>query len=106
MVPNRIFILFNPDRLREADYIGEIFFREGHLLMRVTRPNGTFVRLIRAYHPTGHVVRVTIPRGLPNPDGHAWLAATERFRTADGPCAATCQDRIPDGGWLKLTPGQ
>jgi hypothetical protein len=104
--PNRIFVLFNPDRQGDADFIGEIFFREGLLRMRVTRPNGTFVRLIRAYHPTGHIVGVTIPRGLPNPDGHSWLAATERFRTSDGPCASTCQDRIPDGGWLKLTPGQ
>jgi hypothetical protein len=103
--PNRIFIWFNPDRQGDADFIGEIFFREGVLRMRVTRPNGTFVRLIRAYHPTGHIVRVTVPRGLPNPDGHSWLAATEEFTTVGGACAETCRDRIPDGGWLKLTPG-
>jgi hypothetical protein len=104
-VQNRIYVLFNPDRSGDADFIGEIFFREGLLRMRVTRPNGTFVRLIRAYHPTGHIVRVTVPRGLPNPDGHSWLAATEEFTTADGPCASICRDRIPDTGWLKLTPG-
>lgn len=103
--PNRISVLFNPDRSGDADFIGEIFSRNGVLWMRVTRPNGTFVRLIRAYHPTGHIVRVTVPRGLPNPDGHSWLAATEEFTTAGGACAETCRDRIPDGGWLKLTPG-
>jgi hypothetical protein len=102
---NRIFVLFNPDRTAEADFIGEIFFRDGALWMRVTRRNGTFVRLIRAYHPTRFSVRATIPRGLPNPDGHSWLAATETFTTASGPCSLTCQDRIPDRGWLKLTPG-
>ena len=103
---NRIHVLFNPDRQGGADFIGEIFYRDGALRMRITRANGTFVRLLRAYHPTGHTVRVTVPRGLPNPDGHSWLAATEDYRTPDGPCAETCHDRIPDDGWLKLTPGQ
>ena len=103
--PNRIFVLFNPDRTAEADFIGEIFFRDGDLWMRVERRNGTFVRLIRAYHPTRSSVRATIPRGLPNPDGNSWLAATEEYTTPSGPCSQTCQDRIPDQGWLKLTPG-
>jgi hypothetical protein len=103
--PNRIYVLFNPDRTADADFIGEIFFRDGALWMRVERRNGTFVRLIRAYHPTRYSVRATIPRGLPNPDGHSWLAATEEYTTPDGPCSQTCQDRIPDQGWLKLTPG-
>lgn len=105
--PNRIFVLFNPDREGDADFIGEIFFRDGGLRMRIARPNGTFVRVIRAYHPTGHLVRVTVPRGLPNPDGHSWLAAREEYTTAEGECADTCRDRIPDDdGWLKLTPGR
>jgi hypothetical protein len=105
--PNRIYVLFNPDREGDADFIGEIFFRDGGLHMRVTRPNGTFVRLIRAYHPTGHIVRVTVPRGMPNPDGHSWLAAREEYTTVGGECADTCRDRIPDDdGWLKLTPGR
>jgi hypothetical protein len=103
--PNRIFVLFNPDREADEDFIGEIFFRDGALRMRITRSNGTFIRTIRAYHPTGHTVRVIVPRGLPNPDGHSWLAATEDYRTPDGPCSEGCHDRIPDTGWLKLTPG-
>jgi hypothetical protein len=103
--PNRIFVLFNPDREGDEDFIGEIFFRDGGLRMRITKPNGTFVRAIRAYHPTGHSVHVTVPRGLPNPDGHTWLAAGEEYTTPDGPCSQTCQDRVPGHGWLKLTPG-
>jgi len=103
--PNRLFVLFNPDRAENEQFIGEIMFRDGRLWMRVTRRNGTFVRWIPANHPTGSIVRVTIPRGLPNPDGHAWLAAREEYTTASGECAETCRDRIPDGGWLKLTPG-
>jgi hypothetical protein len=31
--------------------------------------------------------------GSPQPDENAWLAATERYKTATGPCAATCSDR-------------
>jgi hypothetical protein len=103
--PNRISVLFNTDRTGGADFIGEIFFRDGDLWMRVERSNETFVRLIRVYHPTRSSVRATIPRGLPNPDGHSWLAATEEYTTPTGPCAQTCQDRIPDRGWLMLTPG-
>ena len=103
--PNRIFVLFNPDRSGDEDFIGEIMFRDGRLWMRVTRPNGTFIRWIRANHPTRSIVRVTVPRGLPNPDGLSWLSAREEYKTAIGDCASTCRDRIPDGGWLKLTPG-
>jgi hypothetical protein len=103
--PNRISVLFNTDRTGGADFIGEIFFREGDLWMRVERRDGTFVRTIRVYHPTRSSVRATIPRGLPNPDGNSWLAVTEEYTTPTGPCSQTCQDRIPDRGWLKLTPG-
>jgi hypothetical protein len=103
--PNRIFVLFNPDRREDEDFVGEILFRDGRLWMRVTRANGTFVRWVRANHPTQSIVRVTVPRGLPNPDGHSWLAAREEFKTASGDCAEICRDRIPDGGWLKVTPG-
>jgi hypothetical protein len=63
--------------------------------MRVERRDGTFLRLLRVYHPTRSSVRVTIPRGLPNPDGQSWLAATERYKTPSGFCAQTCHDRIP-----------
>jgi hypothetical protein len=104
--PNRLFVLFNPYRTEDEAFIGEIMFRDERLWMRVTRRNGTFIRWIPAHHPTGSIVRVTVPRGLPNPDGHSWLAAKEQFTTAAGDCAETCRDRIPDGGWLKLTPGQ
>ena len=56
---------------------------------------------------TGHLVRLTVPRGLPNPDGHPWLAAREGYTSVGGDCADTCRDRIPDDdGWLKLTPGR
>ena len=103
--PNRIFVLFNTDHAEGADFTGEIFFRDGALWMRVERHDGTFVRRIRVYHPTRSSVRMTIPRGLPNPDGQSWLAATEDYWTPDGPCSQTCHDRIPDTGWLKLTPG-
>jgi hypothetical protein len=103
--PNRISVLFNTDRTAGADFIGEIFFRDGDLWMRVERRDGAFVRTIRVYHPTRSSVRVTIPRGLPNPDGNSWLAATEKYWKPTGPCSQTCHDRIPNRGWLKLTPG-
>ena len=102
---NRIFILFNPDRLGRPDFMGEVRFNDGFLWLRITDRAGDFVRRVRAYHPDPNVVTATVPRGLPNPDGNAWLAATERYRTTTGPCVETCSDRIPDHGWLKLTPG-
>ena len=104
--PNRISVLFNPDRRGRPDFIGEVLFRDGVLWLRITNRAGDLVRRVRAYHPDPHVVTATVPRGLPNPDGNAWLAATERYTTTTGPCVVTCNDRIPDNGWLKLTPGQ
>ena len=103
---NRIFIQFNPDRRGRPDFIGEVLFRDGVLWLRIANRAGDLVRRVRAYHPDPHVVTATVPRGLPNPDGNAWLAATERYTTTTGPCVETCSDRIPDHGWLKLTPGQ
>jgi hypothetical protein len=102
---NRIFFQFNPDSTGRPDFTGEVFFRDGVLWMRITERSGAFVRRIRAYHPERNVVRATVPRGLPNPAGQTWLAATERYVTATGPCADGCSDRIPDAGWLKVTPG-
>lgn len=103
---NRIFVLFNPDRSGRPDFTGEVRFNDGVLWLRITNRAGDLVRRVRAYHPDPHVVTATVPRGLPNPDGNAWLAAAERYTTATGPCVETCTDRIPDRGWLKLTPGQ
>jgi hypothetical protein len=102
---NRIFFLFNPDRSGRPDFSGEVLFRDGRLWMRIEDAGGDFVRRIRVYHPEKNVVTTVVPRGLPNPDGHAWLAASERFQTDSGPCAEGCFDRIPDHGWLKVTPG-
>ncbi len=105
--PNRIFFDFNPDRSGKPDFIGEVRFNDGLLWVRLTNRRGDFIRRVRAYHPAGDVLTTTIPEGLPNPDGNAWLAAREEYTTATGPCARGCADRIPSGsGWLKLTPGQ
>jgi hypothetical protein len=103
---NRIFFLFNPDRRGRPDFSGEVLFRDGFLWLRITNRAGDFVRRVRAYHPDPSIVTAIVPRGLPNPDGNAWLAATERYKTATGSCVKACSDRIPDHGWLKLTPGQ
>jgi hypothetical protein len=104
---NRIFVLFDPDRSGQRNFIGEIFRRDGVLWMRITRPSGEFVGRVRAFHPEDNIVKATVPHGLPNPDGHSWLAAAEEWFTPEGACAGDpCRDRIPDHGWLKLTPGQ
>jgi hypothetical protein len=102
---NRIYVLFNPKRAEQEQFVGEVFFRDGRLWMRITRRNGDFIRRIPAYHPRGDTVKAVVPNGLPNPDGQTWLAATEEYGTDDGPCADLCDDRVPDAGWLKLTPG-
>jgi hypothetical protein len=101
------FFDFNPDRSGRPDFIGAVRFLDGLLWVRITNRRGDFIRRVRAYHPERDVLRTTIPRGLPNPDGHAWLAAREEYKRATGQCSATSRDRIPQGtGWLKLTPGQ
>lgn len=104
---NRVFFQFNPDQAGRPDFIGEVFFRDGVLWMRITDRDGDFIRRVRAYHPERDVVRATVPRGLPNPDGQTWLAASERYVTQTGPCADPdpCSDRVPGTGWLRLTPG-
>jgi hypothetical protein len=104
--PNRLFVLFNPDRADREQFVGEIFFRDGDLRMRVERTNGDFVRSLQVFHPRADTVTMVIPRGLPNPDGQTWLAAEMKYRSDMGPCSTrTCHDRAPDTGWLKLTPG-
>jgi len=103
---NRLRVLFNTGRSRGAEYVGEIAFRNGHLSMTVRRANGAFVRRLRVRHPDGDRVAVTVPRGLPNPDGNLHLAASMTYRAATGICASTCGDRVPNVGWLKVTPGQ
>jgi len=104
--PNRLHVLFQTDKAAGADYVGEIFSTSGRLKVRVTTAGGSFVRSLAARHPKPNVVRLTVPRGLPNPDGNLKLAATMTYRTASGACSSTCHDRIPDDGWLKVTPGR
>jgi hypothetical protein len=95
---NRLFLYFNTDHRGPHEYVGEIFFRDGALSMRIEDRAGTFVRRIPVTHPQADVVRVIVPNGLPNPNGHSWIAAAERWVTDTGPC-------VPGVGWLKVTPG-
>ena len=103
---NRMFVHFNTDHSGGQEYVGEVLFRDGALFMRIETAGGVFVSRLPAYHPEGDVLKITIPKGLPNPEGHAWIAASERWVTASGPCAEPCHDRVPDRErWLKVTPG-
>lgn len=103
---NRFYFLFNTDRSGGADFIGEVFrATNGHLVMRITNSDGQFLKRVRAYHPNPRTLRTTVPRGLPNPDGNVWIAALERY-WGTTVCVNGCHDRIPNKGWMKLTPGQ
>jgi len=103
---NRFFFLFNTDRSAGVDFIGEVFRApNGHLVMRITNSDGQFLKRVRAYHPNPRTLKVTVPRGLPNPDGNVWLAGLERY-WGTTVCSNGCHDRIPNKGWMKLTPGQ
>jgi hypothetical protein len=102
---SRLNFLFNSDNAGRVDFIGEVFFRDGRLVMRIETRAGQFVRRVRVKHPTGSSITAVIPRGLPNPDGNARIAATERYRSETGFCVSICKDRIPGKGWLKITPG-
>jgi hypothetical protein len=103
---SRLMFLFNSDRTGGVDFVGEIFFRNGGLVMKITTRGGAFVRRVKVLHPRRNVVKTTVPRGLPNPDGNVWLAGAEVYRSSIGPCSTSCRDRIPTKGWLKVTPGQ
>jgi hypothetical protein len=102
---SRLYFLFNGDDSGPVDLVGEVFFRDGRLLMRITTGDGQFVRRVQVDHPRRDRVTAIVPRGLPNPDGNAWIAAKERYRSATGFCASICHDRIPNEGWLQVTPG-
>jgi len=103
---SRLYLLFNTNSKHGEEFTGEIFRRNGHLVMVVTTRAGAFVRKLRVSHPRPNVVKTTLPRGLPNPDGNAWLAAAEVYHPANGACASGCRDRIPTDGWLKVTPAR
>jgi hypothetical protein len=102
---SRLNLLFNSDQAGRVDFIGEVFFRDGRLVMRIETRGGQFVRRVGVKHPTRSSITAVIPHGLPNPDGNAWIAATERYQSASGSCVSICTDRIPGKGWLKVTPG-
>jgi hypothetical protein len=103
---SRLFFLFNTNSKHGEEFTGEIFFRGGHMIMRVTSRAGAFVRKLPVFHPRPDMARTTVPRGLPNPDGNSWLAAAEVYHPASGPCASGCRDRIPTEGWLKVVPAK
>jgi hypothetical protein len=103
---SRLYILFNTNSKRGEEFTGEIFFRGGHLVMRITRRAGAFVRTLRVTHPRPDMVKTTVPRGLPNPEGNAWLAGLEVYHPDTGACASGCRDRIPTEGWMKVTPAK
>ena len=66
--------------------------------MRIEDRDGHFVRGVPVSHPSGDTVRMTIhPAGLPNPNGHSWIAAAEQWVTETGFCAQVCDDRIRSG---------
>jgi hypothetical protein len=103
---SRLYILFNTNSKHGEEFTGEIFFRGGRLFMNVTTRAGAFVRKLRVHHPQPNMVKTTVPRGLPNPDGNAWIAAAEIYHPATGACSSGCRDRIPTEGWLKVTPAK
>lgn len=103
---SRLFLLFNTNSKHGEEFLGEIFRRHGRLVMKVTTRAGAFVRKLRVFHPRPDMVKTTIPRGLPNPDGNAWIAAAEVYHPMVGACASGCRDRIPTDGWLKVTPSK
>jgi hypothetical protein len=102
---SRLYFLFNSDHAGRTDFVGEVFYRDGGLVMRIETVGGQFVRRTRVKHPSRDTITAVVPRGLPNPDGNAWIAAKERYRSNEGFCVSTCHDRIPGKGWLKVTPG-
>lgn len=102
---NRIRFLLNTDREGRYDYIGVVTYRDGRLEMRISTRQGRSIRIVRVSHPTPDSIRATIPHGVPNPDGNVWLAADERYRGEVDGCLSGCRDRIPNTGWLKVTPG-
>jgi hypothetical protein len=102
---DRIRFLLNTDREGRYDFIGVVGYRDGRLVIRISTRQGRFIRTVRVTHPTPDSIRATIPHGVPNPDGNVWLAADERYVGPVDGCASGCHDRIPNTGWLKVTPG-
>jgi hypothetical protein len=98
---NRIEILFDVDGDGTTDYTGEISESGGRLHMDISGSGSSFEPL-PVRHPNGHTIKTTVPGGSqPNPDGTVYVAAMSEFTNADS-CATTCEDRVPDSGWLTV----
>ena len=102
---NRIRFLLNTDREGRYDFVGVVVYRDGGLVMRIWTRQGRLIRSVPVSHPSPDRIRATIPHGIPNPDGNVWIAADERYVGAVDGCTSICHDRIPNTGWLKVTPG-
>ena len=88
---NRIFIIFNPDHEGEREYTGEVFFRTGTCGCVSRTAPGRLYGASRFGIPRETRSGSRIPAGLPNPNGHAWIAVAEHWVTETGPRADICR---------------
>jgi hypothetical protein len=100
---NRIFVYFNINKDRDAEYVGEISTMDGQLVMTITGKGDTFPP-IKVTRTDASTIRVSIPRSSPaNPRGSVKIAISTTLTKSTGPCASACVDRAPDTGWLTIT---
>ncbi|MEW6059350.1 MAG: hypothetical protein AB1551_04290 [Actinomycetota bacterium] len=98
---NRIYVLFDVDGDGITDYTGEISESGGKLHMDITGDGSAFEPL-PVSHPNRRTIKTTVPGGSPpNPKGTLYIAARSEFTNSTS-CATTCEDRIPDSGWLTV----
>ena len=98
---NRVYVLFDVDADRMAEYVGEISCSGGDLHMDISGQGSTFEPL-PVKHPNGHTLKVVLPGSSPpNPKGTVWIAARSVFHDAVA-CSTACRDRIPDAGWVSV----
>lgn len=100
---NRIFVYFNINKDRDAEYVGEISTMDGQLVITITGKGDTF-KPIKVTRMDSNTIRVSIPRSSPaNPRGSVKIAVSTTLTKSSGPCTSACVDRAPDKGWLTIT---
>jgi len=101
--PNRLFILFNVDRDRRNEYRGRITGGRAGFGMDISG-QGSHFETIAVHHPDATTLAMTVPGNFAaNPSGRVEIAARSKF-FGGGSCSRSCRDRVPDVGWLTVTP--
>lgn len=101
---NRLVVLFDSDLDGVVDYRGRVIRSDGVLVLLLSGQGNSYEPL-PVKRPSSNAVSFTVPTDVLEAAGaDLQVTAASRYRDS-GACAAACNDRAPDSGWLLVWDG-